>query len=619
MRLPDSETSRIVLIGSAAYTPESGFDPLPQVEQNLLELVRLLHEQTGIAESHITPVLDPSDYKAFLLALKQAGEQAQDLLLFYFAGHGVALHGNDLGLTYVNSDAEHPEWSTVNFQLVRKMLLESGARAKMVILDCCHSGNAFGAGAMGTTDPGKALEDLARINGSYVLTATDARKPLADSRGTNGCTAFTGALLDVLRAPHEDAPEYLTMDFVYSKLRSRLISLNLPAPQASGRNEGAKIALVQRRVHRVPPTVASGRSTSSEADRLFDLAVDARRNGRNQQAEKGFREASKMGHLHAMQELGWLLVEHGESHEAERWFGSAAELGNDVAMYSLGVLLERRGDADEAKQWYLKAAELDNDRAMYNLGVLLDKAGELDDAERWYRLAADLGNQYAMDGLGVLLTGLGEFEKAEQSLRKAAALGNGQAMYHLGALLREQGEVDEAEQWYQRAAELQNDDAMYGLGDLLERRDEKVQAEQWYRKSAHRENSFGMYRLANLLKMRGEVAEAEGWLWRAVELRNDDAMYSLGVRLKERGEVGEAEALFRKAAELENDRAMYSLGVLEEGRNRFAEAEVWFRRAAELANSDGMYSLGVRLKERGEVGEAEALFRKAAELENDRA
>ncbi|MFE3986538.1 caspase family protein [Nocardia tengchongensis] len=267
-RLPDSKGSRVVLIGSASYTTESGFEPLPPVRQNLAELAKLLRTQTGIAERNICVVEDPADYKAFLTALKQAGEQAQDLLLFYFAGHGVALHGNDLGLTYVNSDAEHPEWSTVNFQLVRKMLLESGARAKMVILDCCHSGNAFGAGAMGTTDPGKALEDLARINGSYVLTATDARKPWAESRGTNECTAFTGALIDVLHAVEPDDPEYLTMDLIYARLRAELISRNHPVPQASGRNSGAALALARRRPPAVEPpspkTTTSGDDSARE-------------------------------------------------------------------------------------------------------------------------------------------------------------------------------------------------------------------------------------------------------------------------------------------------------------------------------------------------------------------
>ncbi|MFE3986542.1 caspase domain-containing protein [Nocardia tengchongensis] len=232
----------MVLIGSAAYAEDSGLEPLNAVQENLRLLAEVLQIRTGIAAANIHVLLNPKDQMEFLAALRPAAQEAEDLLLFYFAGHGIWLP-DSVGLAHMTTRSEHPEWSTVDYGLVRKELLESGARVKVSILDCCNSGNALKF-SMGP-NPSAALEYRAQITGSYVLTATDARKPWADARGTNGCTAFTGALIDILREPQGEDPEYLTMERLYAKLRNNLKGRNLPVPQASGRNTAGSLALVR--------------------------------------------------------------------------------------------------------------------------------------------------------------------------------------------------------------------------------------------------------------------------------------------------------------------------------------------------------------------------------------
>ncbi len=255
MRLPDSERSRAVLIGTASYEDGSGFDQLPAVETNIALLSGILRDRTGIAERNIHTLLNPVDQRAIRAALRPAVDEAEDLLLFYFAGHGVWVP-DSVGLTHSSSEFRDPEWSTLRFELVKNMLRESAASVKVAILDCCHSGNAL-KHAMAAEDPGLVLLDVSRVEGSFVLTATDGKRRWADARGTNGCTAFTGTLVDILRSSRSGDPEFMTMNVIYQRLQASHQGRNLPLPHASGRNSGESIALAWNRhdIHRAPGAI----------------------------------------------------------------------------------------------------------------------------------------------------------------------------------------------------------------------------------------------------------------------------------------------------------------------------------------------------------------------------
>lgn len=241
MQLPDSRSSRAVLIGTSTYATDSGFESLPSVAVSLTEFAKVLRDETGL--EHVRIVADPHDSDCFIDALQPAVEQAKDVLIFYFVGHGVALP--DLSLTHCRSRTVNPRWNTVPYSNIREEILASTARVKMVILDCCHSGKASGTTTLAGGDVHQTLEDIAAIDGSYVLTATDTKTKFAAAVGASGCTAFTGALVDVLRTGHASDDEYLSMDVVFPLLRTKLKAANLPAPRASGNNTASKLALAR--------------------------------------------------------------------------------------------------------------------------------------------------------------------------------------------------------------------------------------------------------------------------------------------------------------------------------------------------------------------------------------
>ncbi|MFE3794497.1 caspase family protein [Nocardia tengchongensis] len=258
MRLPDPERSRAVLIATAEYTAESGFEQLPAVANNLNEMTALLRDVTGLR--YVDARLNPRGAAEFSVALESAAREAEDMLLLYYSGHGV-LARNALTLTHSNSLADHPGYTAVEYDLIRHDLLGSRARVKVVILDCCHSG-AIDAGLMAS--PEHVIGDLTGIAGTYVLTATNQRSRFAIAGGPAGCTAFTGTLVDILRNGIASEGEFISMALLYPMLRSQLISRGFPSPQASGAGTAADIALARNvRWDGYQPPSASGRQPAS--------------------------------------------------------------------------------------------------------------------------------------------------------------------------------------------------------------------------------------------------------------------------------------------------------------------------------------------------------------------
>ncbi|WP_225726750.1 MULTISPECIES: caspase family protein [unclassified Nocardia] len=237
MRLPDPDRSYAVLIGTARYGADSGFPSFSSITRSVRDFGEFLRNTTGL--TNVVEIVDPPDPVSFATALTAAADAATDLLLFYYVGHGVAV-GNELHLAHSGSHAEHVAFTTVPYPAVRAKIRASRAKVKIVILDCCHSGKAFGRDVLAGPE---VLREAADIDGTFVLTATDEKTKFAVAQDGSGRTAFTGVLLDIMASGIPGAERYLTMSALFRELRSRLPAANLPKPKALERGTAAELAL----------------------------------------------------------------------------------------------------------------------------------------------------------------------------------------------------------------------------------------------------------------------------------------------------------------------------------------------------------------------------------------
>ncbi|MFJ5519222.1 caspase domain-containing protein [Streptomyces griseoluteus] len=246
-RFPDGATSRAVLIGCSDFA-DTDLPAIPAVQPNLADLRSALTDQAHgiLPPEHCRVLADPADHRSVGMALAQATHEAEDLLLVYYAGHGLLDEDGLLHLALSSTDPGHVGFTGVPVDLVKRHLGRARARLRVLVLDCCFSGRAVAAMA----ESGSLLSAQLDLSGTFTLTSTTATAPSHAPPGRRH-TAFTAALLDAL-----NQPEPLTLDGIHQHIDTVLQGAGLPRPQRRSVNAAGDLALARGPVkpHAGPPT-----------------------------------------------------------------------------------------------------------------------------------------------------------------------------------------------------------------------------------------------------------------------------------------------------------------------------------------------------------------------------
>ncbi|MEV0178345.1 tetratricopeptide repeat protein [Streptomyces sp. NPDC050625] len=246
MRLPDPHRSRVVLIGASRYS-DPDLPDLPSVHRTITDLAGLLTDPYYglVPDSHCTVLLDDGDLRTVGGRLRAAVAEAEDLLLVHYAGHGlVGGRRHALHLALPDSEWAAPEFNSLEYEKLRDAVLDSPARTKLVVLDCCFSGRALGDSLAGGGDA-ERLGQLA-VAGTYVLTSAQ-RDQVALALPEEEHTAFSGRLMRLLREGVVGGPELLTIDDLYRRLRAIMAAEGLPTPLNRAAGTAHEIALTINR------------------------------------------------------------------------------------------------------------------------------------------------------------------------------------------------------------------------------------------------------------------------------------------------------------------------------------------------------------------------------------
>ncbi|WP_416967934.1 caspase, EACC1-associated type [Streptomyces sp. 4F14] len=252
--LSDPAASRAVLIGTHEYRH---LPRLPAVERSLSTLAEVLRHPDvwGLRPQNCRVVSQPENADTVLDALTDAAGSATDTLLVYYAGHGlIDQHNDELVLALPGSRQQRPD-TALPYTYLRRVIggPRCTARRKVVVLDCCFSGRALAGEMAGAAPAGEQIADHARIEGTFLLTATAETRKAVSLPG-EPYTAFTGELIATLVTGVPGGPPHLDMTTLYQHLHARLAARGRPLPQQRNRNFGASIALARNRaVTPVPP------------------------------------------------------------------------------------------------------------------------------------------------------------------------------------------------------------------------------------------------------------------------------------------------------------------------------------------------------------------------------
>jgi Effector Associated Constant Component 1/Caspase domain len=262
---PDPRQSSCVLIGVSDY---GKLRELPAVRENLVQLPEVLADPEiwGIPPERLHTIAYPQSADAIRDAISAAAQDAPDTLLVYFAGHG--LYDKRDGLLIALPEATGKERSqTVPWRQLAEVIHNSSSRRRIVWLDCCYAGLAL---------PGKEdqpdkkdlpeLLEVAEVEGTYLLAAAQKYEE-AKSPDGEGCTAFTGELVNALRGgivPGSPTQEFLSLNSLHQQVRSALRKKHLPEPyRHDPDNIGQLPHFHNNMTRRRNPRVVRSRATST--------------------------------------------------------------------------------------------------------------------------------------------------------------------------------------------------------------------------------------------------------------------------------------------------------------------------------------------------------------------
>lgn len=239
-----------LLIGVSEY--EQGLKPLPRAARDVEAMQRVLQhvDMGGFAEVDITVLInrqrqeiEDAIYNLF------ANRQKDDLLLFYFSGHGIT---EDSGEFYLSTRSTREDEgklvppTAVAASYIHGRMNSSKSRRQVVILDCCFSG-AFAKGMTakdaGTVDVNTKLGG----EGRAILTASTSTQNAFEQEGFH-LSIYTHFLVEGIEkgVADRDNDGWVSVDELYEYVKGKVKETS-PAmtPEFYPVKEGHKILLAK--------------------------------------------------------------------------------------------------------------------------------------------------------------------------------------------------------------------------------------------------------------------------------------------------------------------------------------------------------------------------------------
>lgn len=229
-------TRRIaLLIGNTDYKEDNYLKKLITPAQNIRDFERVLKDPERCGFTDVIMLENASKTQAERRILELFTKKGHDdLLLFYFAGHGVKSSDGALYFAMHESERDYLEATAVAAAFVKNSMSKTFAERVVVILDCCFSG-AFG-GTMSTLGESVGLQDEldSKGTGKVILTATNETQYAWDRTtdeviGSADHSVFTRYLIEGLTTGDADrnSSGEITIDELYRYIHDQMLQ-NFP-------------------------------------------------------------------------------------------------------------------------------------------------------------------------------------------------------------------------------------------------------------------------------------------------------------------------------------------------------------------------------------------------------
>ncbi|NES86364.1 MAG: caspase family protein, partial [Moorea sp. SIO2B7] len=245
-----------LLIGVSEF--DSGdLEPLPKAlaDVKAMEEVLLEPELGGFEESHLTVLKNPKRQimeDAIYDIFNKQKSKRDDLLLFYFSGHGIV---DESGIFYFSTRETRKDngklrpTTAVKSNYVHEYMNQCRSRRITIILDCCHSG-AFAQGLTHKGAGNPQIKEQLGGEGRAILTAASMTQ-YAWSKDEYPLSAYTYFLLEGVKTGEADTDgnKYLSMEEIHEYAKKKVLESGLEmTPEFYPVREGGKIRLFKAKI-----------------------------------------------------------------------------------------------------------------------------------------------------------------------------------------------------------------------------------------------------------------------------------------------------------------------------------------------------------------------------------
>jgi TPR repeat protein len=510
-----------LVIGNGKYAR----DPLPNPPRDAALIADTLR-RVGF---NVIEVID-ADRQAMrnaLISFSRKLAEADSIGLFYYAGHGVQVSGDNYLLPIdvdIRTEAE-VLLQGINLNEILATLRPTSNRLAVAVLDACRNNPFVGL----TRGLSRGLAPVTAPAGTLIAFSTAPGEVALDGDGQN--SPYTAAIARAIPVPG------LAIEEVFKRARQDVMSAT-----ANAQVPWEHSSLTGRFVF-VPKTNVSPDSRDSIAgrmpdDRLAEIAEWERIKRAIEPAS--FKVFLKKFPSGAFSELArYKLEQYEQRHNTWTWWlpkvatatrpiGVSRTQAEELFERALGFEAEQKSQEDlkHARTLYEAAAEAGLAPAMYRLGRMLEHSArrdrkigtsnkaayesELAEAAKWYAKGAEKSHPAAQRALGTLHEfGEGVRQDLVEALRlykSAAEAGDAGGMTSLGFLYGTGKGVNrkplKARNWYARAANAGSERAMFNFAIMLMSEDGGAvnvpEAAKWLKAAAAKGHPGAMRQLAAL-------------------------------------------------------------------------------------------------------------------------
>jgi hypothetical protein len=226
-----------LLIGSDTYTDDDSLSKLGKVEADVKGLSELLTiDKVGGFDTNTYGILHNRSSIEVLATLEDFfnRKKMDDLLLLYFAGHGITDDYGNLYFSMINTKRSRLLSTSIPASSIYKLMNDSKSKRQIIILDCCHGG-AFVKGTRSGLGDKVPLRDMfkeERIGyARVVISSTTATQFAFEDHEIMGSidpsnSVFTHHLIQGLRTGEADLNNdgYVSIDELFEYTHDQVVA-----------------------------------------------------------------------------------------------------------------------------------------------------------------------------------------------------------------------------------------------------------------------------------------------------------------------------------------------------------------------------------------------------------